>query len=169
MSAIAKGEGGCEHRARAMAQFMLIPSSEVSELSEDIRAIFDELANTLPAEQRASAGECHPALDVFETDETVEIVMDVSGVPQGALRVLFRAGVVLIAGEKAPPAAHAPQTFHVVEREFGRFARGVRINGAFDIERGRAVIRNGELTIVLPKRSDRRGRPHRIAIESQPS
>jgi HSP20 family protein len=152
-----------------MAQFMLIPSSEVSELSEDIRAIFDELANTLPAEQRASAGECHPALDVFETDETVEIVMDVSGVPQGALRVLFRAGVVLIAGEKAPPAAHAPQTFHVVEREFGRFARGVRINGAFDIERGRAVIRNGELTIVLPKRSDRRGRPHRIAIESQPS
>ena len=152
-----------------MAQFTLIPSTEVSDLADDIRAIFEELAGTLPAEQRASAGECHPALDVFETDETVEIVMDVSGVPQAALRVLFRAGTVLIAGEKAPPIAHAPQTFHVVEREFGRFARGVRVNGAFDLEQGRAVIRNGELTVVLPKRPDRRGQPHRIAVESQPA
>jgi HSP20 family protein len=150
-----------------MAQFTLIPSAEVGELSEEIRAIFDELAATLKAEQRAYAGECHPALDVFETDETVEIVMDVSGVAPEAVRVVFRAGVVLIAGEKAPPVARPPRMFHVVEREFGRFARGVRVNGAFDLARGRAVIRDGELTIVLPKRADRRGQPFRIAIETQ--
>jgi len=148
-----------------MAQFPIIPSAEVGELAEDIRAIFDELSATLRAEQRATAGECHPALDVFETDEAVEIVMDVSGVAPEALRVVFRAGVVLIAGEKAPPVPHVPQTFHVVEREFGRFARGVRVNGAFDLQGGRAVMREGELTIVLPKRSDRRGRPYRIPIE----
>ena len=148
-----------------MAPITLIPSSEVSELAEDIRAIFDELAATLRAEQRASAGECHPALDVFETDDAVEIVMDVSGVAPEALRVVFRAGIVLIAGEKAPPVARAPQTFHVVEREFGRFARGVRVNAAFDLQGARAVMREGELTIVLPKRADRRGRPYRIAIE----
>jgi HSP20 family protein len=150
-----------------MAQFTLIPSTEVSELAEDIRAIFDELETTLRAEQRATAGECHPALDVFETDEAVEIVMDVSGVAPEALRVVFRAGVVLIAGEKAPPVAHAPQTFHVVEREFGRFARGVRVNGALDRQRGREVMREGELTIVLPKRAEGGGRPYRIPIEPQ--
>ena len=151
-----------------MAQFTLIPSSEVGELAEDIRAIFDELAETLRVEQRAHAGECHPAVDVLETDEAVEIVMDVSGVPREAIRVVFRASVVLIAGEKAPPATRA-QTFHVVEREFGRFARGVRVTGAFDLTAGRAEIRDGELTIVLPKRPDRRGRPHPIAIDSQPA
>jgi HSP20 family protein len=151
-----------------MAPITLIPSTEVSELAEDIRAIFDELAATLRTEQRATAGECHPALDVFETDEAVEIVMDASGVAPEALRVVFRAGIVLIAGEKAPPVARAPQTFHVVEREFGRFARGVRVNGAFDLQSGRAVMREGELTIVLPKRADRRGRPYPIPIESQP-
>ena len=151
-----------------MAQFTLIPASEVGELAEDIRAIFDELAETLRVEQRAHAGECHPALDVLETDEAVEIVMDVSGVPREAIRVVFRASVVLIAGEKAPPATRA-QTFHVVEREFGRFARGVRVTGAFDLTAGRAEIRDGELTIVLPKRPDRRGRPHPIAIDSQPA
>jgi HSP20 family protein len=147
-----------------MAQFTLIPSAEVSELAEDVREIFEELATTLQTDQRAYSGECHPALDVFETDEAVEIVMDVSGVAPEAVRVVFRAGVILIAGEKAPPVARAPQTFHLVEREFGRFARGVRVTGAFDVQGGRATIVAGELTIVVPKRGDRRGRSHRIPI-----
>jgi HSP20 family protein len=90
----------------------------------------------------------------------------VSGISPEAFRVVFRTGVLLIAGEKAPPIARGPQTFHLVEREFGRFARGVRLNGAFDVEAGRATIRNGELTIVLPKRADRRGRAHRIQVET---
>ena len=149
-----------------MAQFSLIPSADVSDLAEDIREVFDELASTLKSEQRAFSGECHPALDVFETDDAVEIVMDVSGISPAAVRVVFRAGALLIAGEKAPPIAAAPQTFHLVEREFGRFARAVRLNGAFDMEASRATIRNGELTIVLPKRADRRGRAHRIQVET---
>ena len=149
-----------------MSPFSLIPSVEVSELTEDVRDIFEELAASLRPE-RALTGECHPALDVFETDEAVEIVMDASGIARDAIRVLFRAGVVLVAGEKAPPLAREPQTFHLVEREFGRFARAVRVSGAFDVQAGRASIVDGELTIVLPKRADRRGRAHRIDVGSQ--
>jgi HSP20 family protein len=147
-----------------MAQFSFIPSGEVSDLAEDVREIFEELAASLPHEQRAYSGECHPPVDVLETDEAVEVVMDVAGVSPDAVRVVFRGGVLLIAGEKAPPVPRGPQTFHLVEREFGRFARGVRLNGAFDVPRGRAIVRGGELTIVLPKLADRRGRGHRIAV-----
>jgi HSP20 family protein len=147
-----------------MAQFSFIPSAEVSDLAEDIRQIFEELAATLKSDQRAFSGECHPPLDVVETDEAVEVVMDMSGVTPAAVRVVFRAGVLLIAGEKAAPILKGAQTFHLVEREFGRFARGVRLNGAFDVPHGRASIRDGELTIMLPKLADRRGRAHRIAV-----
>jgi len=150
-----------------MAPFSLLPSVEVTELTEDVRDVFEELAGTLRPEQRAQTGECHPALDVFETEEAVEIVMDVAGISRDAIRVLFRTGVVLIAGEKAPPVARDPQTFHLVEREFGRFARAVRVSGAFDVPAGHASIVDGELTIVLPKRADRRGRAHRIEISAQ--
>ena len=147
-----------------MAQFSFIPSGEVSDLAEDVREIFEELAATLAHEQRAYSGECHPPVDVLETDDAVEIVMDASGISPDAVRVVFRAGVLLIAGEKAPPAPRGPQTFHLVEREFGRFARGVRLNGAFDVQAARATVRAGELTIVLPKLADRRGRAHRIRV-----
>lgn len=152
-----------------MAQFSFIPSGETGDLADDIRELFEDLAANLKREQRAYSGECHPSLDVLETDHSVEIIVDVCGVPAGALRVLFRASVVIIAGEKAPLAAGAQQTFHLVEREFGRFARAVRLNGAFDMQAAKATLRDGELTVVLPKLDDRRNRPHRIPVSLSPA
>ena len=147
-----------------MVQFSFIPTGESTELADDIRELFEELSRTLPHTRRAYSGECHPSLDVLETDHSVEIVVDVAGVPADALRVLFRAGVLIVAGEKAQAPAGEQQQFHLVEREFGRFARAVRLNGAFDVQAAQASLRNGELTVVLPKLGDRRGRPHRIPI-----
>jgi len=86
-----------------MARFSFIPSVDVGDLAEDIRQIFEELAATLRSDQRALSGECHPPLDVLETDNAVEVVMDMSGVAPAAVRVVFKAGVLLIAGEKAAP------------------------------------------------------------------
>jgi HSP20 family protein len=147
-----------------MAQFTFIPASESTELADDIRELFEELSRTLPPSRRA-AGECHPSLDVLETDQAIEIIVDVSGIPAEALRILFRGDVLVVAGEKAPTPPTDQQTFHLVEREFGRFARGVRVTGAFDVHRARATLREGVMTIVLPKLDeDRRGRPHRIPI-----
>jgi HSP20 family protein len=147
-----------------LAQFSFLPSGESQELTEDIRELFDELAASLRHEHRAYSGECHPTLDVLESDEAIEVVVDVSGIAPAALRVLFRAGVLIIAGEKAPTPSSADQTFHLVEREFGRFARAVRLTGAFDIKQATATVRDGELTILLPKLNDRRGQAHRILV-----
>jgi HSP20 family protein len=149
-----------------MPQLSFIPPAELGDVADDVRQIFEELAATLKAEQRASSGECHPPLDVFESDEAVEVVVDLSGIAAEAVRILYRAGVLVIAGEKAAPRPRSPQSFHLVEREFGRFARGVRVNGAFDLQHAKATMRDGELTVLLPKRTERRGAAHRIRITS---
>jgi HSP20 family protein len=147
-----------------VAQFSFIPSSESAELADDIRELFQDLAATLRRDLRAGSGECHPSLDVLETEGSMEVIVDVSGVPMEALRVLFRDGVLIVAGEKAAPATDGEQMFHLVEREFGRFARAVRLNGSFDVQKAHATLKDGELTIVLPKLADRRGRGYRIPI-----
>ena len=151
-----------------MAQFSFIPAGESSGLTDDIRELFEDLSRSLPHGQRAYSGECHPSLDVLETDQSVEIIVDVAGVPAEALRVLFRGGVVIVAGEKAPVPGSGELSFHLVEREFGRFARAVRLKGAFNVAAAHAALRDGELTIVLPKLDDRRGQPQRIAVELSP-
>jgi HSP20 family protein len=75
--------------------------------------------------------------------------------------------VLIIAGEKAPTPTSEDQTFHLVEREFGRFARAVKLTGAFNIDRATASVHDGELTIVLPKLADRRGQAHRIPVSDR--
>ncbi len=147
-----------------MAHFSLIPADDATELGEDIREVFEDLDRSLDRDLRAYSGECHPPLDVLETDEAVEVTVDVSGVPAAAIRIVFRAGVLLVAGEKTPVRPGHGQTFHLVEREFGRFARAVRLEGAFDIPNARASLQDGELIVVLPKREERRERSHRIPI-----
>jgi HSP20 family protein len=150
----------------AVAQFSFVPDAETRDLAGALRDLFSELDTTLPFEQRVYSGECHPALDVVETQSAVEIIVDVAGVPAAALRVLFRGDTVVVVGEKAPPVTNGEPTFHLVEREFGRFARAVRLTGAFDLSHARASLVAGELTIVLPRLGDRRGRAHTIPVTS---
>jgi HSP20 family protein len=149
-----------------VAQFSFLPTGESRELTDDVRELFADLAAHLEHEQRAYSGECHPPLDVRETADAVEVMVDVSGIAPEAIRVLFRADVLLVAGEKAPVPGVEQQTYHLVEREFGRFARAVRVSGSFDIQRAHATVLNGELTVVLPKLMERRGRAHRIPVSA---
>jgi HSP20 family protein len=147
-------------------EFSFLPTIESRELADDLRQVFADLAATLSPEQRAYSGEYHPALDVVETASAVEIVVDVAGVPAVAVRVLFRGDVLIIAGEKAPPPSTSEPNFHLLERGFGRFVRAVRLSGAFELAQAQAKLSAGELTIILPKRLDRRGQAQTIRVES---
>lgn len=147
-----------------MAQYSFLPSGESKDLATDIDRLFDDLARSLSPGLRAYSGECRPPLDVLETDAAVEVTLDVAGVPAAAVRVLFRGGVLIVAGEKAPSATAPGQSFHLVERDFGRFARVVRLTGSFDVPAARAILREGELTVTLPKRDERRDRAHAIEV-----
>jgi HSP20 family protein len=136
--------------------------SETGEFADEVRRVFIELGRVFGTE--SLAGECAPAVDVYETDDTVEIAVDVPGVSASAIRIIAKGDAVLIAGDKAPRRARGESSFHLVERGYGRFARVVRLARACDTSRARAALTDGELRISLPKIADRRGRAIPIAI-----
>jgi HSP20 family protein len=139
-----------------------------ADLAQDVHRLLDDLARRRPDRRQLVAGECMPVVDVFETERTVEIVLDLPGVSAEAIRVLFKSGVLLIVGEKERPdlTRRGPASFHLVERDFGRFARAVRINAAIDGAQARARLANGELRVVLPRITDRRGSGILLPIET---
>jgi len=138
---------------------------ERRDLGDEARRLFDLLAG----EQRAGgfAAECAPPVDVIETADAVEIVVDLPGVVRDDVHVVFGRGVVVIGGRKLPPGCEHPEAaFHLAERAFGSFARAVRLNGAFDAGRATATLAAGELRIVLPRIEERRGRELHIPVTS---
>ena len=147
-----------------MDRFTLLQPEDATDLSEDVRLLFEELSGRGGNVKATYSGDCHPSLDVRETEQTVEVSIDVAGVPADAIRILFRSGVLIVAGIKSPSTAPEFQAFHLIEREVGRFARAIRLSGAFKIGNARATLRDGELTITFPKQVERRDQPHRIPI-----
>jgi HSP20 family protein len=136
----------------------ILLSSEVRDLNTEVARLFEELEQS--REGSASPhGHCTPALDVLQTERAVEVVMDLPGVSADRVRVLFKGGVLVLVGEKLSPypAERVDATFHLVERGFGRFARAVRLEGAVDAGGARAVLRDGELRVIVPKIPERRG------------
>ena len=136
--------------------------SEIGEFAVEVRQIFVELGRTFGSESQA--GECAPALDVYETDDALEITVDLAGVDPAAVRVVGKGDSVLIAGEKAARRARRESSFHLVERGYGRFARAVRLGRPCDMSRARATLTNGELRISIPKIAEQRGRAISIAM-----
>ena len=67
-------------------------------------------------------------------------------------------------GEAIDLADDIPELFEDLSSSLDRIAGAVRLNGAFDVQNARARLRDGELTIALPKLEERRGRGHRIPI-----
>lgn len=139
--------------------------NEAAQIAEDARHLLEELDRDVEGAVHLSA-ECRPALDIVETTDATEVIVDVPGVRPNSLRVAIRANTVMIVGAKLVPAAPANARFHLAERTYGRFARAVRIAGAFDAKRAKAIVQNGLLRIVLPRIEDRRGRLVPIEVET---
>ena len=133
-------------------------------LRQEVAKLLAWLGESSP---QALCAEYTPPVDVVDTEDAIEIVADIPGVPRDAVRVVFTQSAVVIAGRKAATGCeHREAAFHFAERTFGLFARVIRISAAVDATRARATLNAGELHISLPRIGERRGPDIPIAIES---
>ena len=130
---------------------------ERRDLPDDLRRLLDA---------GPAAVECTPPIDVVETDSAIEVLLDLPGVAAAQLDIVFSRNVLLISGEKSPAVVDQSDAaaFHIAERAFGRFARAIGLDGAFDAGKAVATLAAGELRVVLPKLHERRGARIRIPV-----
>jgi HSP20 family protein len=146
---------------RYRVQAFAVPT-EIDDFADEIRQVFQALGRSFSPE--SLAGECSPQIDVYETDDALEVVTDLPGVSPKSVHIIAKGDALLIAGEKTPRRTGGDPTFHLVERGYGRFARVVRLGRSCNPASARATFAHGELRISIPKIDDRRGRRISIAI-----
>ena len=139
-------------------------NQEAAELADDARRLLLELDRDVPGASTLTA-ECRPPIDVYETADALEVVIDVPGVPAEFLRVAVRRSTLVVVGAKLTPRTESDARYHLAERSYGRFARAVRLTGALDASGAKASAGGGELRVTLPRVEDRRGLVHRIPVE----
>lgn len=119
----------------------------------------DDVVRSLVSGQRSAASRTRqvwrPALDVFTTSDSFEVVAELAGMRGEDIEVIIEGDVLVIRGVRERPAADRCLSYYEARIPFGPFLAEVTI--PFDIEWDdtTAGYDNGLLTVSLPRRQPR--------------
>lgn len=102
-----------------------------------------------------------PAVNVWEREDALMVEMEVPGVKSEQVDVSVAGGELSIKITR-PDAAQPGITFHRRERPVGSFGRVLRLPLEVDANRVEADLRDGVLTITLPKAES--SKPRKINV-----
>ncbi len=91
-----------------------------------------------------------PAFNLWEDDLTLFAEAEVPGLRMDDLEVFVNGDELTVKGERKPGEEEGV-TYHRRERGVGTFSRGLRLPVEVDAEKVEASLRDGVLTIRLPK------------------
>ena len=106
------------------------------------------------------------SIDVSETDDAVEVKMDLPGVKPDEVNVEVRDNVLTVSGERQEDKESEEgngRKYHRVERRYGSFSRSVWLPCAVKDSKADAQYQDGVLTIKLPKSEE--AKPHKIKVK----
>lgn len=91
-----------------------------------------------------------PPTDIYETDDSFIVVMDIAGVDPGEFTVALDAGLLTVSGERKERAS-GRREYHAMEVKVGPFERSFRLPRPVDAASLRATYELGFLEIRLAK------------------
>ncbi len=93
-----------------------------------------------------------PPIDVYETEDRYVITAEVPGLAREQIELAVQDNRLMIRGTRSAGIAEsANRRYHQVERGHGSFERTFRFADPVEDERITADLRDGVLTITLPK------------------
>jgi len=101
-----------------------------------------------------------PAVDIFETDEAITLLADLPGVDKDQLDINVEERQLTITGLVKEPEEHL-QTMYT-EYGIGGYTRSFKLGDTIDRSKINASLKDGVLTLILPKAD--RLKPRKIEI-----
>ena len=111
---------------------------------------FREMAPMLPSFPLASI-EWNPSFDVTESKDAYLFKADVPGVKKEDLEITTTGNRLQIAGKRDTSHEETTDTVYTYERQYGSFCRSFTLPDGVDVEHAKSELKEGVLTLVIPK------------------
>jgi HSP20 family protein len=102
-----------------------------------------------------------PTTDIFETDPSLTLILEMPGVNKGDLDISIENGVLTVQGRLDFSKYQNLQPVYT-EYNIGHYRRAFTLSNKIDQDKIRAEMKDGVLTLVLPKAEE--AKPRRIAV-----
>ncbi|AMN39711.1 Hsp20/alpha crystallin family protein [Rhodoplanes sp. Z2-YC6860] len=105
-----------------------------------------------------------PNLEVSEHANEVKVTAELPGLEEKDVDIHLADGVLTISGEKKTETEDGDRLF--TERYYGRFERRIPVDDV-DVDKVKALFKNGVLTVILPRLPAAKSNIRRIAINER--
>lgn len=99
-----------------------------------------------------------PSFDVKEIPDAYQFRADLPGILEADLEISLEGSRLTVAGKREEEAPKEGERIHLSERSHGRFSRTFTLPEGVEGEKVVAELRNGVLTLMVPKRPEVRPR-----------
>jgi HSP20 family protein len=132
------------------------PLKELLDLQERMNRFFEEtLSRDRTNEMEPFAPSWVPIADVYDSPETYLVELELPGLARTDIDLRVKGREVTVRGERHPAGGHSA-AFHRLERRYGAFGRTFRFDADIDAKQVKAEIKEGLLTLTVPKAKARR-------------
>lgn len=143
-----------------MARVSFDPFEQLLRLQQDLDRLFGR-----PFPSMGLAGpSVYPLVNVFSDKEGVVIRAEVPGIKASDITLDIERGSLTLSGERKvePPVQNGG--YHRRERRAGKFSRTLRLPDDLDPQQATAELRDGVLTIRIPRSAS--ARPRQIEVRA---
>ncbi len=134
------------------------PWQELESMNHHLSRLLDDSRTSLDDEM----GRWAPSVDIRETDEALMVEAELPGIDKKDVKLEVKDGVLTISGERRYEKDVKEENVHRIERSYGSFTRSFSLPTNVDAEKVNADMKDGVLTVRLPKREN--AKPKAIEI-----
>jgi HSP20 family protein len=137
---------------------------------EKVRTEMDRLWDTFLFGRPREGGleetsEWLPAIDVTETKNEFVVNAEIPGMDPNEIDVSLSEGRLTIKGEKKQEREEKEESYHLIERRHGSFARSITLSKGVESDKISASYKDGVLKITLPKSEEAKKKEIKIKVE----
>jgi len=121
-------------------------------VESEFRRTVEEMLRAAQPRFTLSRQRWRPQIDIYETREEIVILAEIAGVPREEIDLEISPRTVKISGVREGGPREEDARYRLAEIPCGHFERNLTLPVPIDMEKVRAICRNGILEIRLAKR-----------------
>ena len=144
----------------------LEPFRDRLSLRDRMDRLFDEFTGRgWPGEESLSTGVWNPAVDVYETKDSIVLKADLPDVKQEDVDISIQGSTLTLRGERKHEKEIKEKDCYRMERSYGAFSRSFTLPGTVDPDKIEANFSGGVLSITLPKKEESKPKQIKVKVE----
>jgi HSP20 family protein len=139
------------------------PYRGLSDIQSEMNRMFDSVFGH-PATPSTSERIWAPVCDLWETKDDLVVNFELPGISEKDVNVSITGDVLTVKGERRWQDVQKDDSYHRLERVYGKFERSVELPIPVQADKVKASYREGVLTVKLPKADEVKPRSIKIDV-----